>query len=191
MLIFGTAITALLEIFTLWRQHQFDTFISQYAIAFEIFRTWIWIFQISHYIWYCSLRKSAFIYGTSLWRMVFVFNGKCKSMTIARYSQKTLVHMLTLLWSDDIISEITYRSHANLDWSKFLYDRYLTTFGGRLGIFHVVVLYIYIYIYIYMDVIIRQRPPVLPPIHRWPPPYNMLIFVFPMLYHDIWRGHRF
>ena len=35
MLIFGATVTALPEIFTLWRQPQFNTFISQYAIAFD------------------------------------------------------------------------------------------------------------------------------------------------------------
>ena len=63
-------------------------------------------------------------------------------MTVPRYSQKARVHKLTSLWRHDIISEITYRSSLNLDWSKFLYDRHLMTFGDRLGIFNFGVIHI-------------------------------------------------
>ena len=38
MLILGAAVKTLLKIFTLWWQHQFYSFISEYAIAFENFK---------------------------------------------------------------------------------------------------------------------------------------------------------
>ena len=72
---------------------------------------WFWFFEfLIMFLWYCSLRKSAFKRGELLWRIVFVFNGQCKSMNVARYSQKVPVHTLTLLLTESIISDNTYRS---------------------------------------------------------------------------------